>query len=114
MIHPVPACTRHAGPLVRRSNRAASVTGHCSPRPVRWFSSRIGLIVLERTLGALGLAAIVSEVLFPADFAQADIIRCSFTEPFIETTYSTTDSTLAIKYSAEGRSEILKNISLQI
>ena len=45
---------------------------------------------------------------------QADIIKCSFTEPFITTVYSTNTSTLTVIYDAERRRETLNNISFQI
>ncbi len=47
-------------------------------------------------------------------WAQADIIRCTFTEPFVTTDYSMTQSTLAIRYETEGREDIIKNVSFQI
>jgi hypothetical protein len=52
-------------------------------------------------------------VLFPT-WAKADIIRCTFTEPFVTTVYSTTQSTLALRYETEGREDIIKNVSFQI
>ena len=38
--------------------------------------------------------------------AKADIIRCTFTEPFVTTVYSTTESTLATRYETEGREDL--------
>jgi uncharacterized membrane protein len=52
-------------------------------------------------------------VLVPAT-VQADIIRYSFTEPFIMTVYSTNENTLTVTYDAERRRETLRNISFQI
>ena len=46
--------------------------------------------------------------------AQADIITCRFTEPFITTTYSTTQSTLTVRYETEAREDVLRNVSFQI
>jgi uncharacterized membrane protein len=52
-------------------------------------------------------------VLVPAT-VQADIIKCSFTEPFITTVYSTNENTLKVTYAAERQRETLKSISFQI
>ena len=46
--------------------------------------------------------------------AEAEIITCTFTEPFVTTTYSTTQSTLTAKYETESREEVLTHISFQI
>lgn len=46
--------------------------------------------------------------------AQADIIKCTFTEPFISTEYSTTQSILVIENSSLGLTTTLKNVSFQI
>jgi uncharacterized membrane protein len=48
-----------------------------------------------------------------AAVSQADIIKCNFTEPFVNTTYSMTQSTLTYKNS-EGKTRIEKNVSFQI
>jgi uncharacterized membrane protein len=53
-------------------------------------------------------------LVFVPSIAQADIIKCSFTEPFITTVYSTNENTLTVTYDAERRRETLKNISFQI
>ncbi len=50
---------------------------------------------------------------FPT-FAQADIITCKFTEPFVTTVYSTTQSTLTVRHELEGREDVLRNVSIQI
>lgn len=45
--------------------------------------------------------------------AYADVIKCRFTEPSINTTYSTTQSTLT--YDEDGAvTQVLKNVSFQI
>jgi hypothetical protein len=47
--------------------------------------------------------------------ADADIIRCSFTEPFVVTTYSTNTKELNISYDVEtAKNKTLKDVSLQI
>lgn len=45
--------------------------------------------------------------------AQADIIKCSFTEPFIITTYSMAQQTLKSEVAGE-KATIAKNVSFQI
>lgn len=52
-------------------------------------------------------------VAMPA-FAQADIIKCFFTEPFITTTYSMVQQKLTWVDNVTGRSKTLRNISFQI
>jgi uncharacterized membrane protein len=44
---------------------------------------------------------------------QADIIKCTFTEPFFTSTYSMTQSSLTY-LNSEGKTKVLKNISFQI
>jgi uncharacterized membrane protein len=52
---------------------------------------------------------------FTASTAHADMIRCSFTEPFVVTTYSTNTKELDISYDVEAsKSKTLKDVSLQI
>ena len=47
--------------------------------------------------------------------ADADIIRCSFTEPFAITTYSTNTMELKISYDVETlKNKTLKGVSLEI
>ena len=45
--------------------------------------------------------------------SQADIIRCNFTEPFVTSVYSMTQSTLFYE-SSEGKKQTIKNVSFQI
>jgi hypothetical protein len=47
-------------------------------------------------------------------FAQADIIVCHYTEPFITTTYSMTQSTLTVENYGDQTKTVMKNISFQI
>lgn len=47
-------------------------------------------------------------------FAQADIIKCSFTEPFITTTYSMAQQSLTIENMSDNTRQVLRNISFQI
>lgn len=46
-------------------------------------------------------------------FAKADIIKCVFTEPFINTTYSMTQSTLTYT-GIDHFKKVYKNVSFQI
>lgn len=52
-------------------------------------------------------------LLLAASVSQADIIKCSFTEPFINTVYSTTQSTLTIS-GFDIQKQVIKNVSFQI
>lgn len=45
---------------------------------------------------------------------SADIIRCNYTEPFISTVYSMTQSTLTIDDHSAGIRNVYRNISFQI
>jgi hypothetical protein len=56
---------------------------------------------------------ILTAILLLASVSQADIIRCSFTEPFIDTTYSTSKSELTYEGSDLKKFSI-KNVSFQI
>ena len=56
-------------------------------------------------------------VLISAVSAQADIIKCSFTEPFIETTYSMAQQSLSYSTFTGGSKpevRVIKNVSFQI
>lgn len=46
--------------------------------------------------------------------AKADIIKCSFTEPFITTIYSMSQSTLTIQDPVLKKAKVLKDVSFQI
>ncbi len=46
--------------------------------------------------------------------AKADIIKCTFTEPFVTTVYSATQSRLTVRYETEGREDSIRSISFQI
>lgn len=52
-------------------------------------------------------------VLFFSFAAHADIIKCTFTEPFINSTYSMTQSRLTYQ-DFEGRTRVYNNVSFQI
>lgn len=56
---------------------------------------------------------IIATTLLLTSISQADIIKCSFTEPFINTTYSTSKSTLTYE-GADMKTNVVKNVSLQI
>jgi len=56
---------------------------------------------------------ILAASLLVASVSQADVIKCTFTEPFVDTVYSMTQSTLAYK-SAEQKDIVVKNVSFQI
>ncbi len=45
--------------------------------------------------------------------ASADIIKCTFTEPFVSSTYSMTQSTLTYE-SIDGAKQIIQKVSFQI
>lgn len=51
--------------------------------------------------------------LLAATVSQADIIKCSFTEPFVDSTYSMSQSTLTYKNFGE-KDRVFKNVSMQI
>lgn len=48
-----------------------------------------------------------------ASVSHADVIKCTFTEPFISTTYSMAQQTLTVAVAGET-STIIKNVSFQI
>lgn len=56
---------------------------------------------------------IIAITLLLASISQADIIKCSFTEPFINTTYSTSKSELSYE-GADLKKFSVKNVSFQI
>ncbi len=53
-------------------------------------------------------------VLLGPALAQADIIKCTFTEPFIGTHYSMTQSKLTIENFGEDTKVVIRNVSFQI
>lgn len=53
-------------------------------------------------------------VLLTSVFANADIIKCSFTEPFLNVTYSMTQSKLTVVEEVMGKKTVTKNVSFQI
>ena len=55
---------------------------------------------------------ILTGLLILASTSNADIIKCSFLEPYVDTTYSMSQSTLT--YSEEGLIKTIKNVSFQI
>lgn len=57
--------------------------------------------------------AILSASLLLASISQADIIKCTFTEPFVNSEYSTSQSTLTYT-GQEMKTVVIKNVSLQI
>jgi uncharacterized membrane protein len=50
----------------------------------------------------------------PFFFAQADVIDCSFTEPFISTRYSMAQQTLTVVDEVLRTKRVMKNVSFQI
>lgn len=56
---------------------------------------------------------ILTASLLVASVSQADVIKCTFTEPFVDTVYSMSQSTLTYK-SAELKDVVVKNVSFQI
>lgn len=57
--------------------------------------------------------AILATGMMVSSLASADVIKCVFTEPFVNTTYSMTQSTLTIEAAGEGKS-VIQNVSFQI
>lgn len=58
---------------------------------------------------------ILTSALVLASFsAQADIIKCVFTEPFINSSYSMTQSTLTYTGTEASQNKVIKNVSFQI
>jgi len=57
---------------------------------------------------------ISSVTLLSLNAAHADIIKCVFTEPFVNTTYSMTQSTLTSDNESEQKVQTIKNVSFQI
>lgn len=57
---------------------------------------------------------IIAGTLLLASISQADIIKCSFTEPFVDSTYSMTQSTLSYHSVAPEFNKVIKNVSFQI
>lgn len=58
-------------------------------------------------------ALLATSLILLSSISQADVIKCTFTEPFIDTTYSMTQSTLSYK-DYEGIISVVKNVSFQI
>lgn len=63
---------------------------------------------MKKTISFLFFAAITLSQL-----AFADVIKCTFTEPYTDSTYRMTQSSLAYKGDF-GKTKVLKNISFQI
>ena len=55
---------------------------------------------------------ILTGLIFLASTSGADTIKCSFAEPFLDTTFSMSKSTLT--YSEEGKSKTIKNVAFEI
>lgn len=49
-----------------------------------------------------------------SSFASADVIKCTFTEPFVSTTYSMAQQSLTIDNGSEGTKKVIKDVSFQI
>lgn len=56
---------------------------------------------------------IITSIFLFSSIGRADIIKCTFTEPFIDTSYSMAQATLTSKDS-EGSIRVVKNVSFQI
>ena len=48
-----------------------------------------------------------------SDSVRADVIKCSFTEPFITTSYDTSLKRMTVTYDAEKRRKILDRVSMR-
>lgn len=57
--------------------------------------------------------ATIAAAMFFAPIAQADTIKCTFTEPFVTTTYKTSDRTLKIQGS-DMKTKVLRNVELRM
>src|SRR4051812_5661138 len=57
---------------------------------------------------------ILTAIFLTAIQSQADIISCSFTEPFFNTTYSMAQQSLTITGFDESGPQVIKNVSFQI
>ncbi|MGZ3770544.1 MAG: hypothetical protein ACXVCP_00755 [Bdellovibrio sp.] len=57
---------------------------------------------------------ILAGVLLSSFAANADVIKCVFTEPFVSTEYSMTRSTLTYHSAMENTDKVEKNVSFQI
>ena len=53
-------------------------------------------------------------LIFISQISQADIIRCSFTEPFVSTEYNTATSTLKYKEGVTEKKQTVRNVLFQI
>ena len=57
---------------------------------------------------------ILSAVLALPALSQADVLTCTFTEPFITTTYSMVQQKLSWVDNVTGRTKVVRNVSFQI
>jgi hypothetical protein len=57
---------------------------------------------------------LVATLLLASAVSKADVIKCSFTEPFVDTVYSMTASTLTIRDAVGQKARVVKNVSFQI
>jgi len=55
----------------------------------------------------------ITALLMISSISHADVIKCSFTEPFVGTVYSMTQSTLTYS-DFEYKKHVIKNVSFQI
>lgn len=61
----------------------------------------------------IALLTVCGSLLIGSSLAQADIIKCSFTEPFINTVYSMSQQSLTMT-SPDSEKTVIKNVSFQI
>lgn len=58
---------------------------------------------------------LIASTLLLASISQADVIKCVFTEPFIDTTYSMVQQTLTVRTAGDEKAPVvIKNVSFQI
>jgi uncharacterized membrane protein len=72
--------------------------------------------ILSSLQGEFMKSLLVTSLLLVASVSQADVIKCSFTEPFVDSVYSMTQSTLTYS-TVDERGEVknvIKNVSFQI
>lgn len=57
---------------------------------------------------------IFTSLIVITSISQADVIKCIFTEPFVGSVYSMTQSTLTYSIAGEDKPIVLKDVSFQI
>jgi hypothetical protein len=66
------------------------------------------MMTLKTCARVMGLSILLLQVT-----AQADLIQCQFTEPFVTTVYNLSQRTLVVMPAA-GQTEVIKHVSLEM